>query len=78
MSVTLLSYVLQCVELDINVKKIVIVDLSGMQTVRFVIVVRIAHSDESINLFKIVQNKLHYAAQGHTTAKVIYNRADAQ
>ena len=49
-----------------------------MQTVRFVIVVRIAHSDESINLFKIVQNKLHYAAQGHTTAKVIYNRADAQ
>ena len=27
--------------------------------------------------FKIVQNKLHYAAHGHTAAEVIYERADA-
>jgi hypothetical protein len=31
----------------------------------------------SIEFFKIVQNKLHYAAHGHTAAEVIYNRADA-
>ena len=34
-------------------------------------------SDESIQFFKIVQNKLHYAAHGHTAAEVIYERADA-
>ena len=34
-------------------------------------------SDESILFFKIVQNKLHYAAHGHTAAEVIYERADA-
>lgn len=34
-------------------------------------------SDESIRFFKIVQNKLHYAAHGHTAAEVIYERADA-
>jgi len=34
-------------------------------------------SDESIRFFKIVQNKLHYAAHGHTAAEVIYTRADA-
>lgn len=34
-------------------------------------------SDESIHFFKIVQNKLHYAAHGNTAAEVIYNRADA-
>ena len=26
----------------------------------------------------IVQNKLHYAAHGHTAAEVIYERADAE
>ena len=31
----------------------------------------------SIKFFKIVQNKLHYAAHGHTAAEVIYERADA-
>lgn len=36
------------------------------------------HSEESIEFFKIVQNKLHYAAHGHTAAEVIYNRADAE
>jgi hypothetical protein len=36
------------------------------------------HSDESIKFFKIVQNKLHYAAHGHTAAEVIYKRADAK
>jgi len=35
-------------------------------------------SEESIIFFKIVQNKLHYAAHGHTAAEVIYERADAQ
>ena len=34
-------------------------------------------SDESIQFFKIVQNKLHYATHGHTAAEVIYERADA-
>ena len=36
------------------------------------------HSEESIRFFKIVQNKLHYAAHGHTAAEVIYERADAK
>lgn len=36
------------------------------------------HSEESIEFFKIVQNKLHYAAHGHTAAEVIYNRANAE
>lgn len=34
-------------------------------------------SDESILFFKMVQNKLHFAAHGHTAAEVIYERADA-
>ena len=34
-------------------------------------------SEESVRFFKIVQNKLHYAAHGHTAAEVIYERADA-
>ena len=33
---------------------------------------------ESIAFFKMVQNKLHYAAHGHTAAEVIYERADAE
>ena len=32
-------------------------------------------SAESIAFFKMVQNKLHYAAHGHTAAEVIYERA---
>ncbi len=35
-------------------------------------------SDSSIEFFKIVQNKLHFAAHGNTAAEVIYNRADAE
>lgn len=35
------------------------------------------YSEESVRFFKIVQNKLHYAAHGHTAAEVIYERADA-
>ena len=35
-------------------------------------------SDLSVEFFKIVQNKLHYAAHGHTAAEVIYERADAE
>lgn len=36
------------------------------------------HSEQSIHFFKIVQNKLHYAAHGHTAAEVIYERANAE
>ncbi len=35
-------------------------------------------SEDSIKFFKIVQNKLHFAAHGHTAAEVIYERADAE
>ena len=35
-------------------------------------------SAESIAFFKMVQNKLHYAAHGHTAAEVIYERANAE
>lgn len=34
-------------------------------------------SDESIRFFKIVQNKLHYAAHGKTASEVIYMRVDS-
>ena len=34
-------------------------------------------TDASRLFFRIVQNKLHYAAHGHTAAEVIYERADA-
>lgn len=36
------------------------------------------HSGESVEFFKIVQNKLHFAAHGHTAAEVIYERADSE
>lgn len=36
-----------------------------------------AKNELSTKFFKIVQNKLHYAAHGHTAAEVIYERADA-
>jgi len=35
-------------------------------------------SNESIEFFKIVQNKLHYATSKHTAAELIYDRADAE
>jgi len=35
------------------------------------------HAPESHEFFKIIQNKLHYAAHGHTAAEVIYQRADS-
>lgn len=35
-------------------------------------------SDKSIEFFKIVQNKLHFAAHGHTAAEVVFERADAE
>lgn len=34
-------------------------------------------SNESVTFFKIVQNKLHYAAHGHTASEVIYMRVDS-
>jgi hypothetical protein len=34
-------------------------------------------SSMSVTFFKIVQNKLHYAAHGHTAAEVLYDRADS-
>ena len=35
-------------------------------------------SAESLAFFRMVQNKLHYAAHGHTASEVIYERADAE
>lgn len=34
-------------------------------------------SNQSVEFFKIVQNKLHYAAHGHTAAELIHQRVDA-
>ena len=34
-------------------------------------------SEESLTFFKIVQNKLHYAAHGNTASEVIYLRVDS-
>lgn len=34
-------------------------------------------SEESLQFFRIVQNKLHYAAHGHTASEVIYLRVDS-
>jgi len=34
-------------------------------------------SDESTRFFKIVQNKLHFAAHGNTAAEVVYFRVDS-
>lgn len=36
------------------------------------------NADVSIEFFKKVQNKIHYAVHGQTAAEVIYNRADAE
>ena len=35
-------------------------------------------AEASIEFFKQVQNKMHWAAHGHTAAEVIYQRADAE
>ncbi len=35
-------------------------------------------SEETVAFFKMVQNKLHYAAHGHTAAEIIFERADAE
>ncbi|MDR1242400.1 MAG: virulence RhuM family protein [Deltaproteobacteria bacterium] len=37
-----------------------------------------ASTPETIAFFKIVQNKLHYAASGHTAAEIIFDRANAE
>ncbi len=34
-------------------------------------------SEESVAFFKIIQNKLHYAAHGHTASEVVYLRVDS-
>lgn len=34
-------------------------------------------ASESIKFFKIVQNKIHFAAHGHTAAEIVYLRSDA-
>lgn len=34
-------------------------------------------ADETIKFFKVVQNKMHFAAHGHTAAEVVYLRADS-
>lgn len=35
-------------------------------------------SEQSVLFFKIVQNKIHYAAHGNTSAEVVFNRANAE
>jgi hypothetical protein len=35
------------------------------------------NEEVSINLFKTVQNKMNWAAHGHTAAEIVYNRIDA-
>lgn len=35
-------------------------------------------TEDSQNFFSIVQNKMHWAAHGHTAAEVIYSRANAE
>ncbi len=34
-------------------------------------------SELTLKFFKVVQNKMHWAAHGHTASEVIYNRADS-
>lgn len=34
-------------------------------------------ADETFEFFKVVQNKLHFAAHGHTAAEIVASRADA-
>ncbi len=36
------------------------------------------NTETSQNLFKEIQNKMHWATHGHTAAEVIYNRANAE
>ena len=36
------------------------------------------YAQTALAFFKMVQNKLHYAAHGHSAAEVIYERADAE
>ncbi len=36
------------------------------------------NAEESIEFFKVVQNKLHYAAHGNTAAEIIFGRANAE
>jgi hypothetical protein len=33
---------------------------------------------ETIEFFKIVQNKLHYAVSGHTASEIVFDRANAE
>ena len=37
-----------------------------------------AKADQTLNFFKTVQNKLHYAVSGNTAPEIIMNRADAE
>ncbi len=36
------------------------------------------HTETSKKFFTVVQNKMHWAAHGHTAAEIIYTRADAE
>jgi len=37
-----------------------------------------ASMPETVEFFKIVQNKLHYAVSGHTASEIVFNRANAE
>ena len=36
------------------------------------------HSEEAQKLFAVIQNKMHWAAHGHTASELIYERADSE
>jgi hypothetical protein len=36
------------------------------------------HTEESLKFFKMVQNKMHFAAHGHTAAEVLFERANSK
>jgi hypothetical protein len=36
------------------------------------------HTETSKIFFSVIQNKMHWAAHGHTAAEIIYARADAE
>ena len=36
-----------------------------------------SNSEKTLEFYKTIQNKMHYAASGHTAAEIIYSRSDA-
>ena len=36
-----------------------------------------SNSEKTLEFYKTIQNKMHYAASGHTAAEIVYSRSDA-